>query len=540
MQRPHVAPRAGEFHRVEQPVHGAARRLVGALHGGEVGVGAHIVRRQEQVGNRRGGLGAQRPGADEIHQQRLGIIQKTGADRILLDVRVEEPGVEVLVAQHLFADIHRALELHPRLTNDLLARALHGRAPVRSRRRPVGHIDREDTPHVAVAELLGRNAAPELELRNARQRPFGVDVDDVSMCGRNLAAQIILYAVHPLDVGSECPQVGQGRVGGQQAAVHHRGDALERERRHVMVAAPHGPLALPERHDAADPAAVAQNLHDLRVGDILHAAGFQIGAPRIDPDEIGGAVEHLIGRPGGRIDDREDQLHEDVADGARARGARLGGHQRTGDAGGEEFLIRRRSLLGADEIPPSRPFILPEPALLARGQNLPNAGAEEGEIVGREVGDRSEGQEHVAHDRAGIGRRARKRRRDDKGRLAVLRDADARGRYQVIGHLATVERRNAAHGVDDVLIEPGEKPEAVLAGQVVLDRSNSGVRNLMPAAAGAVVHDRNAARLAARDVAPFEDHDLEAALDEFLRGAHARHAAAQNDNSRGHGSVRHS
>ena len=110
---------------------------------------------------------------------------------------------------------------------------------------------------------------------------------------------------------------------------------------------------------------------------------------------------------------------------------------------------------------------------------------------------------------------------------------------QVIRHLAPIERRNAAHGVDDVLVEAGEKPEAVLAGQVVLDRSNSGVRNLIPPlAAGASSLDHwNAARLAARDVAPFEHHDLEAALDEFLRGAHARHAAAQNDDFRpGHGS----
>ncbi len=61
LQRPHVTARAGEFHRVEQSVHRAPRRLIGAFHGREVGMRAHIVRRQEQVRNGGGRLGTQSP-----------------------------------------------------------------------------------------------------------------------------------------------------------------------------------------------------------------------------------------------------------------------------------------------------------------------------------------------------------------------------------------------------------------------------------------------------------------------------------------------
>ena len=50
---------------------------------------------------------------------------------------------------------------------------------------------------------------------------------------------------------------------------------------------------------------------------------------------------------------------------------------------GEELLVRRRPLLGADELPPARPLVLPEPALMARGEDLPDARAEECQIVGR-------------------------------------------------------------------------------------------------------------------------------------------------------------
>ena len=170
-------------------------------------------------------------------------------------------------------------------------------------------------------------------------------------------------------------------------------------------------------------------------------------------------------------------------------------------------------------------------------EDLPDARAEEGEIVGREIGDRSERQQTCratpSPASAGVARKAAGMM---KRRLAVLGEPDARRRHQMIGHLAPVERRNAPHGVDDVLVEAGEEPESVLAGQAVLDRATTPVSatcaRCVPVA---VVDHRNAAGLAARDVAPFEHHDLEAALDQFVRGAHARHAAAQNDDSVGMG-----
>ena len=108
---------------------------------------------------------------------------------------------------------------------------------------------------------------------------------------------------------------------------------------------------------------VAQDLLDLRVRDVLHPARFEISEPWIDPDEIRRPVEHAVGRSRDRIEDREHQLHEDVADRARAGLARLGGHQRARYARREELLVRRRPLLGADELPPARPLVLPEPAL---------------------------------------------------------------------------------------------------------------------------------------------------------------------------------
>ena len=142
------------------------------------------------------------------------------------------------------------------------------------------------------------------------------------------------------------------------------------------------------------------------VAQVLHAAALQIAQPRIDPDQVRRSVEHTIGRSVRRVDDRQHHLHEDVADGARAGLARLGRHQRTRDAGRQELLVGRRAPLGADELPPADPLVLAEPALRARGQDLPDARAEERQIVRREAGDRTEGEEDVAQHRAGIGRRS--------------------------------------------------------------------------------------------------------------------------------------
>src|SRR6185369_12560492 len=64
----------------------------------------------------------------------------------------------------------------------------------------------------------------------------------------------------------------------------------------------------------------------------------------------------------------------------------------------------------------------------------------------------------------------------------------------------------------------------------------AGVGALVSARAGAVVDHRDAARLAAGNVAPLEHDHLEAALDQLVRRAHARHAAAENDDPGRHAS----
>jgi hypothetical protein len=77
-----------------------------------------------------------------------------------------------------------------------------------------------------------------------------------------------------------------------------------------------------------------------------------------------------------------------------------------------------------------------------------------------------------------------------------------------------------------MLVEAGKKAKSVLTGQPVLNRRYSGIGTLVAAGAGAVVGHRNAARLAAGELAALENHHLKAALDQFVRGAHASHAAA--------------
>ena len=102
----------------------------------------------------------------------------------------------------------------------------------------------------------------------------------------------------------------------------------------------------------------------------------------------------------------------------------------------------------------------------------------------------------------------------------------------MIRRLASVERRNAAHRVDHVLVEAWKKPETVLARNPVIKRGDACIDELMAARASAIVDDWHAARLAAGDVAPLEDDHLEATLNQFVRGAHPRHAAAENDDPR--------
>ncbi len=138
----------------------------------------------------------------------------------------------------------------------------------------------------------------------------------------------------------------------------------------------------------------------------------------------------------------------------------------------KELLVGRRAALGADEVPPACPLVLPEPALRARGEDLPDARPEEGQIVRREIRDRLEHQENVAQQErpASPGVSGKTDGATNIG-LRILREADARRRREMVGRLSSVEGRRPAHRVDDVLVETREEPKSMLAGQPVLDRA---------------------------------------------------------------------
>jgi hypothetical protein len=94
-------------------------------------------------------------------------------------------------------------------------------------------------------------------------------------------------------------------------------------------------------NDASDPSTGAENIVNPGALDVPDPARFEVSKPWVYPDEIGRAVEHAVGRSGGRIYHRQYELDEDVADRASACLARLGGDQRAGDADREESLIGR-------------------------------------------------------------------------------------------------------------------------------------------------------------------------------------------------------
>src|SRR3984893_10404192 len=77
----------------------------------------------------------------------------------------------------------------------------------------------------------------------------------------------------------------------------------------------------------------------------------------------------------------------------------------------------------------------------------------------------------------------------------------------------------------------------MLAGHTMLDGCRATGGELVSARASGVVYHGNAAGLASCNVAALEDDDLEAALDQLLGSAHARHATAKDDDLTGHPQV---
>ena len=76
----------------------------------------------------------------------------------------------------------------------------------------------------------------------------------------------------------------------------------------------------------------------------------------------------------------------------------------------------------------------------------------------------------------------------------------------MISDLAPVERRNAPHGVDDVLVKAGKELKTMLARNFVERDEIPVSANLMQACSLAGVRDRDAAGFAAGGVAPLEDN----------------------------------
>ena len=117
-----------------------------------------------------------------------------------LDRRVEEPGEHVALVEHrLRAVVEVVGELAPDLGADLLA-ACSAMATLPVRRPGVSQSETstERMPsHAPVAVAREVDVAPELGLRDRRQRPLGVDVDRVAVDERHVAVEVEQHAVHP-------------------------------------------------------------------------------------------------------------------------------------------------------------------------------------------------------------------------------------------------------------------------------------------------------------------------------------------------------
>ena len=133
---------------------------------------------------------------------------------------------------------------------------------------------------------------------------------------------------------------------------------------------------------------------------------------------------------------------------------------------GERSLRAFEQAPAVDEVPPARLFVFPEPTLGAGGKNLPDPRAKKRKILRREAGDRSEGKEYVAQHRSRVACGSREARWRQNGGLAVLGYAQTRRLDEMLLDGAPIERRYAAHGVDDVFVKAGEEPESVFARQI--------------------------------------------------------------------------
>ena len=122
-----------------------------------------------------------------------------------------------------------------------------------------------------------------------------------------------------------------------------------------------------------------------------------------------------------------------------------------------------------------------------------------------------------------------------KRAAAEAREDGAGGIDQILRDRAGASIRSPRHGVDDVLVEPWEEAEAMLAREVSPRRGGKSAEvDRANVLAGSRAGDDDAAGLATRHVAQLEDANGEAALAQLVRGAQAADAAAKHDHRLGH------
>ena len=158
-----------------------------------------------------------------------------------------------------------------------------------------------------------------------------------------------------------------------------------------------------------------------------------------------------------------------VADGAGAGDLLLGGDQRAGETAGGDRLVLHVALLGPHEVPPRRLLPLPEAALVAAAEEDDEPGREVGRVRRRD----HRAAEQLVDDEApeGVGSGQVARIGDQAEEVLVVATARPReqrdpGTDQVVEDAVLVgAERDPRHRVGDVVVEAGEEPEAVLAGQ---------------------------------------------------------------------------
>ena len=205
-QRARAAPRprmgSPDARRVDDRVHGTARRLVRGLHGREVRVRPHVVRGQKQVGDSRPGPWPPLPAI--VRSTRNGSALMRAASRSAgwrVD-RTRRLGMEGRDPQLGQVD----LELPPHLVGHLVEGGFLATLPLPPALLPVRHVHRQHRAHRPVSEVARESArivVPELGLRERRERPGRAEVHLVSVDHWHLVTEVELDAVHPVDVAGE-------------------------------------------------------------------------------------------------------------------------------------------------------------------------------------------------------------------------------------------------------------------------------------------------------------------------------------------------